>query len=118
MTFMEAFQNVLPELTSKCENGEELYDVLRENNAVSWCDGGCPDSFLNNTPYRSYCEGVSCGKCYESEILPEDFNTLCFRNTRNDLIPDDIANIPFVELFRRSSRISDDDLMALLQGGE
>lgn len=116
MTFMEAFQRVLHELTSECKNGKELFDVLRKNNGVT--TQGCPGRFLNHIPLEPYCAGISCGWCYESEILPEDFNKLCFQNTRNDLIPDNIANIPLAELFGRSSSISDDDLVALLQGGK
>ena len=115
---MEVIQNVLPELTSECKNGDELYRVLRRNNTGSCNCGGCPVSFLSDIPYRSYCSMVSCGKCYEKEILSEDFEKLYLQNTHNDLIPDYVTNIPLVELFGRSSRINDDDLVTLLQGGE
>lgn len=116
MTFMEAFQNVLPELTSECKNGRELWDVLRRNNGVT--RQGCPGRFLNHIPLEPYCAGISCGWCYESEILPEDFEKLYFQKAHNDLIPDSIKNIPLAELFGQSSSISDDDLVALLQGGK
>ena len=127
MTFMEVIQNVLPELTSECKNGDELYGVLRMNNTGSGNSGecsrglgwGCPASFFSDIPYKSYCSMVSCGKCYEKEILPEDFEKLYLQNTRNNLIPDHVTNIPLAKLFgRSSSSISDDDLEALLQGGE
>lgn len=119
MIFMEVIQNVLPELTSECKNGDELYRILQRNNTGSSNCRGCPASFLSDIPYKSYCSMVPCGKCYEKEILPEDFEKLHLQNARNNLIPDHVTNIPLAKLFgRSSSSISDDDLEALLQGGE
>lgn len=112
MTFLEAFQKVIPETVGKCKSGQELWHTLYALNRMS----GCLYHFIRGMPpYESYCQGKSCGECFECEILPEHFERLCFQNANNDLIPDRLTNIPLAELFQQPN-ISDDDLMRLLRG--
>ena len=111
MTFLEAFQNVIPETVGKCKSGKELWRTLYASNLRS---SGCLNNFIRELPY-TYCIGKSCGECFECEIPPEDFERLCFQNRYNDLIPNRLTNIPLAELFSQHN-ISDDDLMCLLRG--
>ena len=112
MTFMEAFQKVIPEIVGECKSGEELWDTLYAWNHIS---SGCLNSFIRELPFMTYCAGNNCGECFEREISPEDFERLCFQNADNDLIPDCLTNSPLAELFSQPN-ISDDDLMCLLRG--
>lgn len=111
MTFLEVFQNVIPEMVGKCKSGDELWHTFCKLNHKS----GCLKNFIPKTPYKTYCEGKNCGECFECEISPEDFERLCFQNGYNDLIPDHLTNIPLAELFSQHN-ISDDDLLCLLRG--
>ena len=111
MTFLEVFQNIIPEIAAECKSGEELRRTLYKLNRGF----GCLNNFIQKMPFKPYCSGKICGECFECEIPPEDFARLCFRNGYNDLIPDRLTNIPLAELFSQHN-ISDDDLMCLLRG--